>query len=347
MKSLTINDIARLAGVSHSTVSRVLNGHPDVNEKTKQRILSVIKENGYVPNNNARNLKLINTNVIGVVIKEFSNPMFARTLQIVEKKIYAHQYTMQLLQLKKGTDDFLSVMTSMKEKRWKGLLFLNSFYDHSPRELEHIRIPFVFLGHQPKQEGNLRLCASVAIDDRRSAFQAVNYLCELGHKNIAFIANQPRENPWVKERLEGYRQALHNHQPIAQDALIRYAEADAENNELGQGHLMTKELLAGSTTFTALLATSDMLAIGACRAIKDAGLSVPDDISVMGFGGSEQAGFYIPSLSTVKPPVEDMADTGVDTLLQMIEENTSARHFLFPTTIVKGESCAGLAAPQI
>ena len=339
MKSLTINDIAKLAGVSHSTVSRVLNGHPDVNEKTKQKILAIIKEHNYVPNSSARNLKLMNTKEIGLIIKDINNPILSKSLQMIEKKVYAHQYTLQLLQLREDSDEFLMVMTSMKEKKWKGMIFLDSFYNHSFQELEHIRIPFVFLGNHP-QSGDLKLCSSAAIDDRRAAFQGVDYLCQLGHKKIAIIAAHTPDNPSAQMWLAGYQQALQNHHIAPNEKLVMFVEKNKSGNDLEQGYKMTRELLSKGIAFSALFAMSDTLAIGACRAIKDTGFSIPDDISVMGFGGIEQTKFYIPSLCTVQQPIEDMIDTSVDILLQMMEEDASPKHFLFPTSIIQGESCA-------
>ena len=337
MKQLTIRDIARLAEVSHSTVSRVLNGYPDVNIQTKQKVIDIMKEYDYVPNNSARNLKLNDTRSIGVLTKEINNPFLSKTIQVIQRALDKRGYTVILQQVNSNESEIMRACTVIKEKKLKGVIFLGGLANYEEDELKKLSVPLVFITISPLVNNKkLELYSSVSIDDRKAAFIAVDYLCSLGHKKIALLTSGKGKRTIGDLRYEGYCEALEkNDIPYKQD-LVKLTK---NSFNIQEAHHLIKELISDKVEFTALFCITDILAMGACRAIKESNLSIPEDVSVMGFDGIDLTQFYIPSICTIRQPLESMAKQGVDILINMIENNSKGQHLLFEVELVQGESC--------
>ena len=143
MTHLTIKDIAKLSGTSVSTVSRVLNNHPDVSEKARAQVMETVEQYRYVPNNSARNLVIRESDTIAVVVRGIANPFFTRIIKTIERAIYSEGYSMSLHQISSSDDELMTAAMVEREKRLKGIIFLGGRFNYSPEDVAMLRIPFV------------------------------------------------------------------------------------------------------------------------------------------------------------------------------------------------------------
>lgn len=208
MKTITIKDVAKICGVGVSTVSRAINNQPGINEETKQKILKVIEENNYIPNNSARNLKRTETKNIAVLIKGINNPFFSPMITEFEKEIKKRKYTFILHRVDENQDEIDVAIELEKEKKLKGIVFLGGHFSHSKEKLEKLTVPFVLstVGMYDQIE-NIKY-SSVAVDDMKESYKLVDYLCKLGHNKIAILSATEDDESIGKLRFEGYKKAL-------------------------------------------------------------------------------------------------------------------------------------------
>lgn len=338
MEEITIKDVARLSGASVSTVSRAMNNHPDINEETKNKIMQVIKEYHYVPNNSARNLKRSDSKTIAVLIKGISNPFFSGMLKIFEEEIQRKKYSFLLHRVDQKENEVDVAAELIKEKRLKGIVFLGGYFSHNQEKLEQLGVPFVLstIGMMPDQDSDLYSCVSV--DDRRESYKMVDYLCKLGHRRIGIIAATPTDESIGQLRLEGYRDALADHGIEPEEELCFYMKDNIEGYSLANGYAVMNEILDSAREMTAVYAISDSMAIGACKAVFDRGLGVPGDYSIAGFDGLEIGHYYNPTLTTVRQPVEEMAKATIRILFEMIKSKSQHQRLVFSGELVEGNS---------
>lgn len=338
METITIKDIARLCGVGVSTVSRAINDHPDINQETKNMIMQVIKENNYIPNNSARNLKRSDSRTIAVLIKGISNPFFSSMIKIFESEIQKKKYSFILHRVEEQEDEIDVAVELVKEKRLRGIVFLGGHFSHTAEKLEQVKVPFVLSTIGVTENISNRDFAAIAVDDLKESYKMVDYLCKLGHKKIAIISACMADESIGKLRLEGYKMALaDNHIPYDAN-LVRIMRDDIETYTMKNGYEVTKELLSSGEEFSAIYAISDSLAIGACRAITEAGKRVPEDYSVAGYDGLDIGLYYNPSLTTIRQPVEEMAYESIRMLFDLIHKKTTPNSQIFPAELMVGES---------
>ena len=340
MSELTIKDIARLCGVGVSTVSRALNNHPDINPETKSRVLKVIKEYDFVPNNSARNLKRTESDRIAVLIKGIANPLFGGMIKVIEEETQREKYSLELKHVEYNEDEVEVAMEMVKEKRLKGIIFLGGYFLHSEERIHKLTVPYIFstIGTAVPEHISPALYSSVSVDDRRESYLMTAYLLQQGHRNIAILSAETEINSIGQLRLEGYTQALKEKGIPVNENLIRRVEDDVEHYSMENGYLTTRSLLASGEPFTAIFATADILAVGACRALVEAGVRIPEDVSVTGFDGIDMAEYYNPSITTMKQPVKDMAKTTARLLFDMIAGRKGYEHILFSAELAVRES---------
>ena len=206
---MTIKDIARTCGVSVSTVSRVLNNRPDVSEAVRRRVLDMVEQQGYIPNNSARDLARSQSDAIGVVVRGTGNPFFSDMLKVVSREIDRWGCTMVLRQIGSDDDEVKAGAILEREKKLRGLVFLGGRFDYTPAELSLIGVPYVCCSYT-NRFGTLseRDYASVSIDDYQTAYRAVEALVELGHRRIAAVVPSCADRSISQLRYEGYRAAL-------------------------------------------------------------------------------------------------------------------------------------------
>lgn len=332
---INIRDIARIAGVGVSTVSRVINNHPDVKEQTRERVLEVIRENNYIPNNSARNLKKNNTNNIGVLIKGVFNPFFSEMLDSISKRISKAGYSMILEHHDYLSNDEMNNLISMiKEKRLQGVICLGgNFTEVKNDDFNDIGVPVVLTSINHKYGKEFSNFSSVSIDNEKSAYSATKYLIDCGHKNIALMLGDEYDIGIGHLREAGYLNALiDNNIKFNKEYRIlgdyNYKGAYEETNRLIKKH---KEV-------TAIFAISDIMAVGCAKAIKDNGLEIGKDIAVVGFDGMDISEFYNPTITTVIQPKLEMAKISVDLLLDLMSNRTDNKHIILNTELVVRES---------
>lgn len=338
MGTITIKDIAKLSGVGITTVSRAINNHPDINEETKAMIMQIIKENNYVPNNSARNLKRSNSNTIAVLIKGISNPFFSSMIKTLERRIKEKKYSFILQHVDEKQNEIDVAIELIKEKKLKGIVFLGGYFSHSDEKLRQLKVPFVLSTVGTIQKYDKTICSSVSVDDFKESYKMVDYLCKLGHSKIATITAPMDDESIGKLRYKGYVKALRDNGIDIDKNLVRIMKDDIESYSMQNGYAVTKELLESGQDFTAIYCISDSIAIGACKAICDAGKRVPEDYSIAGFDGLDIAHYYNPSITTIKQPVGEMAEATVKILFDVIKNKTSAQQKIFQGELVIGQS---------
>lgn len=339
MEEITIKDIARICGVGVSTVSRAINNHPDINQETKQMVMQVIKENNYIPNNSARNLKRQDAKAIAVLVKGISNSFFSEMIKIMEEEIKKKKYSLVLHHVDFNEDEVDVALELVKEKRLRGIIFLGGYFRHNEEKLSQLHVLFVLstIGVLPEKYSR-NFYSSVSVDDEKESYKLVNYLCKSGHKDIAIICAKTSDASIGKLRLQGYKKALQDNGIEVRDELILAMKPDIEDYSLENGYAVTREFLEKQLPCTAIYAISDILAIGAGKALAEAGLKVPDDISLAGFDGVEIGKYITPSLTTIKQPVEEMAKETTKILFDVIAQQAGHQHKIFDGELVVRES---------
>lgn len=335
MKNLNIKDIARIAGVGASTVSRVLNNRPDVNEETRKKILKIIQEYNYIPNNSARNLKRNDSKNIGVLVKGIYNPFFAKIIQSIEEKIDEQGYSMILHYNNDNSNDIEAAIELIKEKKLKGLVCLGGYFDSFDEEqLKNLKTPIVLASSNITENTNKNIFSSVIIENEKAAFKAVNYLCKLGHKRIGIISSGEDDRSVGKLRIQGYKEALMKNCLEYKSEFLEIGEYTFESGYNAMNRLLDKDL-----DITAVFVTSDIMAIGASKAILSCGKRIPDDISVIGFDGLEYTEYFHPSITTIKQPQKEIGHKSIEILFDIIKNEKNHRHVILETELLERESC--------
>lgn len=333
---MNIRDIAKLSGVGVSTVSRVLNNHPDVKESTREKVMQIIKESNYIPNNSARILKQNNTKNIGVLVKGVFNPFFSEMISVIGNKINESKYTMILQQNDFALgQDVDTLKAFIKEKRLQGVICLGgNFIDIDEDSFKNIEVPVILTSVNtivPKGKDDY---STVGIDNLKSSYDATEYLIKLGHKNIAIMLGEKNDLCISWWRYKGYKKALEDNN----------IEVDSENLLIGDYDIKTaynetKKLLERNDKITAIFAISDIMAMGVAKAVTDCSLKVGEDVSVMGFDGMDVSEFYNPGITTMKQPKEAMALTSVELLFSLISGKGEHKHILLDTELIERKSC--------
>ncbi|MDD3278412.1 MAG: LacI family DNA-binding transcriptional regulator [Lachnospiraceae bacterium] len=328
MSGMTIKDIARRCKVGVSTVSRAMNNHPDINPETKEMILREIKKANYVPNNSAQNLKRADAKAIAVLVKGIDNTFFSELVSVLEKCAHEKKYTCILQRVDEMEDELDVALQLVREKKLRGIIFLGGSFSHPKEKLAELSVPYVLstIYVDAEKQGN---CASVAVDDEKESCKMTEYLLDLGHRDIAILTARREDESIGKLRLLGYQQALSRHGIPFDESLVCYMDEKTDRYSFRSGYRLTRQLLERGRKFTALYATSDTLAIGACKALTEAGIRVPEDCSVAGFDGMDIGEYYNPGITTIRQPVEKIAEASARLLFDMIKKKNKPGHEIF------------------
>lgn len=306
--NVTIKDIARLANVSHTTVSRALNNSPLINEETKKKIKAIAKKLNYVPNYNARSLVLDKSYTVGLFFSSInrgtSPGFFFETVTGVSSAI-EEKYNLVV----RGIDSYKD-FSSINEKRFDGIVLMsqsdgdNSFIYHVIQN----NIPLIVLN----REINEKSLINIVSDDREGTFEAAEHLIKNGHKEIALVTGKGGFRS-TKMRKEGFIDALiQNNIPVRSEYIIE------GNYDMKSGYNAMKQLLKLTKVPTAIFCSNDDMAIGVIKAAFDSGLNVPKDISVVGFDNLPVSEYITPSLTTVARPMETISIIGGKKIVEII-----------------------------
>ncbi|MEW6045548.1 MAG: LacI family DNA-binding transcriptional regulator [Bacillota bacterium] len=289
-RPVTLRDIAREAGVSINTVSRALNGKPDVSDATRALVQSVAARLDYRPNQLARGLRQQRTATIGVVVADLANPFFAEVVEGIERTASQEGYSIILANTEEKQDREQQAVRTLVERQVDGILIApTQSSDDAIRYLMQRHVPFVLLARF--FEG-LDVPA-VVNDDREGARLAVRHLVQRGHRDILYL-NGPPYNSSARLRLAGYRDALEEAEIPFRPSLVISTDARSTG-----GYAAIQQALAGGLRFTAVFCFSDYVSFGAIRALRQARLSIPKDVAVMGYDDIDLSAIVEPALSTV------------------------------------------------
>ena len=327
----TIKDVAKLAEVHPSTVSRVINDDSRISEKTKNKVLLIIKKLGYTPNAIARGLKIKRTYTLGMLIPDITNPFFAEIARGVEDAANKNNFNVILC----NTDDKLkkerTYLEILKGKRVDGLILGTAHVkDKSILELEMKKFPYILISRNI--EGLDKNC--IIVDDVEGGMMATEYLIKLGHRRIAHITG-PLKTRSALNRLKGYKLALKKYNIEYMDELVEEGDFRIKG-----GYQAMKKFLKLLEPPRAIFAANDLLALGAMQAIQKKNFHIPEDFSVIGFNDIELASFVYPALTTIRQPMLEMGELAVKMLLRIIEEGEfNQRKIVLKPKLIIRESC--------
>ncbi len=328
-QEISIEDIARAAGVSHSTVSRALRDSSLISIEVRERIQRLAREMGYTPNAIARSLQNQQTNTIGLVVTSIADPFWGDVMKGVEEVARAAGFSVFLSTSHNHPDQEMTIIETFHRRRVDGILVAASRISSIHKErLDRIQVPTVLINSQA--ESQHQLLHWVTVDDRKGAWLAVEHLLQLGHRSIGYLGteNRPRSN---RHRLEGYQQALAAAGISCRDAwAVIASDTDTSYEEdvtVGQA-LLPRLLDAG---VTAVFCYNDMLAIGALLACRKRGIFVPEELSVIGFDDIQMADYVTPRLTTIQQPKVRLGQLAMEMLLDQLNARPMQNHVLSPT----------------
>ena len=283
---MTIKDLAAITGYAVGTVSRALNDHPNVSDKARKAILEAAKEYGFQLNVNAKQLKQTTSNTILVIVNGTGNEFFGEMLEYLQPLIARTRYQLVVDYLDEDSNEVIRAVQLCREKKPLGILFLGGSAKNFARDFDKIDVPCILITTDASRLHFDNL-SSVTIDDAAAAEGAMDTLIALGHRRVAIIGGDVKASDISRLRLDGCLRSFSHHQidfdPKRDYQSVRFScEA---------GYQATKKLLASGREFTAIFAAADVIAIGAIRALWEAGKRVPQDISVMGVDG--QSGPFV------------------------------------------------------
>lgn len=337
---LTIIEIAKQSGVSRSTVSRVINDDPNVNATTRQRVRSVMQKLNFQPNAAARGLAAGKTRILGLVIPMgvaalFSDPYFPQVIQGITAACNQHDYS-TMLWLAEPEYERRTIQQVVAAGMIDGVIVASALTDDAVVEaVRSHNMPFVLIGRHP----SFNDITYVDVDNRMSSRDAVLHLLRLGYKRVATITG-PQNMIGGLDRLAGYKDALKARGLLADPKMI----AEGDFTEEG-GYRAMQQLLPQSPD--AVFVASDTMALGAMRALRDAGKRIPDEIAMVGYDDMPFSARTDPPLTSVRQPIQRAGFVAAETLFDLINEQDSApRRVILPTELVIRESCGAHRAAE-
>jgi len=334
MADLTLEDIARIAGVSRSTVSRVINDHPNVSVNVRQRVLKAIQDTGYHPNAAARTLASQRSWMIGLVLPSsvstfFTDPYFPRLTQGIAQTCNQYDYTLSLFLVGSKEDEEKIFPRVSRKGSLDGIIMQSGqIGDLLINRLVNTNIPIVIIG-RPFQTENISF---IDVNNINGAYTAVNHLIRSGFRRIGTITGQDNTTVGL-DRKEGYLKALLENGREVDPSLI----AEGEFTEIS-GYEAMQKLLAAQPD--AVFAASDLMAVGAMRATREAGMGIPEDIAFVGFDDLPFTPSPIPLLTTIRQPIYQTGSGAVQMLIELIRTGVKpARRVILETELIVRESC--------
>jgi LacI family transcriptional regulator len=312
-KTSTLKDIARKAGVSPSTVSRVLNGSKRVAEAKRALVLTAIEQEGYRPNLVARGLVRGRSMTIGVVIQDISSPFFARMVSGIEQGLDGSEYQPMFASTHWRSEDQASQVQSLRlllERRVDGVIVLASSIPDDELRTVTARVPLVVVARNVP--GIEEQC--VTVDNQRAAYHATRYLLGLGHTRIAHLAGTPG-HPDAIDRQIGFRSALLERGLLVEPHLVVEGDFTEES-----GVMAVEQLLARGERFSAVFAANDQMAYGAMLGLYNHGIRLPADVSLVGFDDQFLSAYTLPPLTTVRQPSAEMGRAAAEGLLRLLRD---------------------------
>lgn len=332
VKIYTIKDIARKAEVSVTTVSRVLNKRPDVNQATREKVERVMAECHFVGNANARGLKQTEGDTVAIILRGRDNPFLNALAASLLEYAKGHDASFLMEYVDERADEFETALRLSHEKRVNGFIFLGGHIDERARVMEGVDVPMVFATISAAHAGFSR-AGSVCSNDREMGRMAMQTLLDAGHRRIAIFGGSREGSDGFALRYQGAMDALSAVRLPFDDS--RYINT---RFSLTGSYEIAKDFFAAHPEVTGVFAMSDTVAMGVIRALADMGRSVPKDVSVVGFDGIEMSNYFIPRLTTVAQPVQSIAKECITMLTGMLENQSEPSHITVDASLILRES---------
>jgi len=336
MRVVTIRDIAEKAEVSISTVSRVLNNRPDVDSGTRERVLEIVRKYNYTQNNNARNLKQRSVDFVAVIVRGRMNIFLTGIAEQILARGRSAPYQFILEFIDEQADEFEAARRLYAERCLCGIIFLGSNTVGHEEEIGRLSVPCVFA---TIEGAPLAEVSSIGVDNRAASRALADMLFELGHRRIAYIGYPGDVMDSIGRRYAGVMDAYAARGLAFDESLFAHS-----NFSLTGAYAATRGLLARSRDFTAVITVSDVVALGAIKALWDADLLVPGDVSVVGFDGIDFAQYSLPPLTTMRQPADLIAQKSVDLMIATIGGAEHA-HLIVDAQLLAGESVRRIGDP--
>ena len=335
--SATIKDVAKLAGVSISTVSRVINDSKPVSSEVKKKVLDAIEELGYRPNEVARTLVTKKSFLIGVIVTDIGNSYVAQMVRGIEEVGKMYNYDILLCSSYGDKETELRFIQLLNRKQVEGIVLLSEIVNEEVKEqMNLLNIPFVYLNRYLYIED----FPTVSIDNHDAAYEMTNYLLKLGHENIAYVTtDEELEYSLEKLKIAGYRKAIEEYGKYSEVLCYTKGYNIEDGYEIGKDILNLKH----THNITAVFCSHDELAIGLMNYLYDNDIKVPEDISIAGYGDIKIASTYRPRLTSIKEPYYDIGAVAIRWIIKELKgEELEKNHIKLPFQILKRESCAKL-----
>ncbi len=327
---VTIKDVARLAEVSISTVSRVINDSKPVSPEVRKRVLKVIEETGYKPNDVARSLVTRRSYLIGVIVNNLAESHVADIVRGIEEigKMYGYDILLCSSYYSKETQE--KYLQLLDRKQAEGLFLVGHRFDTEIIQLaKSFRKPCIFFTRDVREDINY-----ISIDCHAAIYEMTNYLIKEGHKKIVYISDFEERTTVENEKVEGYLKAMEDNE--LEEFSKVYVVGGYKHN---RAYELGKNLVNEKDNFTAVVCSSDEIAIGIMDSFLDNGIKVPDDISVVGFGNIREGKFVRPELTTIGEPYYDVGAVGMRMLIKVIKGEKAQRGRMeLPFTLEKRKS---------
>ena len=309
--NVTIKDIAKAANVSIATVSRVINNkNQGVGQETREKILKIIEDLNYYPNRIARGMVTKQSNMLGLILPDISNPFFPDLVRGVEDTASNFGYNIVLCNADNNKDKEEAYIRVLKENNAAGIFYISVIRknDNNIKHLLEGRIPFVLMDRRV----NVENVPKVYTDNVTGMSEMVEYLIQHGHRKIAYISG-PKYNSSSEQRLKGYTMALSHAGISLEPALIREGDYMIDS-----GYQLMTELLDQGRDFTAIACANDMMAVGALEVLKARGIKVPEEISITGYDDIFMSTVTSPKLTTVAQPKYEMGCIAAELLIKLV-----------------------------
>jgi LacI family transcriptional regulator/LacI family repressor for deo operon, udp, cdd, tsx, nupC, and nupG len=334
-QEVSIADIARSAGVSHTTVSRALRESPLISPDTRGRIQRIAREMGYTPNALAQSLQTQRTSTIGLVVTTIADPFFSDVVKGVEGVAREAGFSVFFGASHNEPEQEMVLIDTFHRRRVDGILIASSRVTNYEQRLDHIRVPTVLINSQAQSQH--KLLYRVAVNDYLGAQMAVEHLLQLGHRAIGYLGIQSR--PYSnQQRLSGYQTALRAAGVEWRDDWIMIAptEEASSGEDVNAGReLLTRLLDAG---VTAVFCYNDMMAIGGLMACREQQIALPETLSIVGFDDVNAASFVTPQLTTIRQPKVQLGQLAMNVLLDLLDGRSGQDHILAPQLIVRNST---------
>jgi LacI family transcriptional regulator/LacI family repressor for deo operon, udp, cdd, tsx, nupC, and nupG len=337
-KAVSIQDIAQIAGVSHTTVSRALRDSPLIRAEVRAQIQQIADELGYVPNALAQSLRGQRTNTIGLVVTTIADPFVGQVVRGIEEVAQKFHYSVFLGESKNDVEGEVAVIENFHRRRVDGVIVAAALLD-TPHEqrLARLGVPTVLINHAA--ESTIEQFHNISVDSYGGACQAVEHLLQLGHRKIGYLGagNRLRSNFL---RMQAYRDTLARAGIGFPETWVRVAPADRKyhSDDVCDGQAMLPVLVEAGVT--AVFCYNDLLAVGALLACRELGVAVPEQISIIGFDDIELAQFVSPPLTTIHQSKLRMGQKAMDMLLGLMEDRPVSDQVLPTELVLRGTTAA-------